>query len=142
MKLTLEIEGAGAGPPLPGQGAALVAFMSFALMRGFGASHPLVALADRMHENFHVRLGPLTTFYESDAEDAEDLEKLERAWQAPGPLADSLAALVAALAADEQSRALCRRGGAEGLPGQVEAALAAVRRAEAEGRRVRLGYTL
>lgn len=142
MRLTLEIEGVGAAPPLPGEGAALVAFMSFALMRGFGAAHPLVALADRMHETFQVRLGPLTTFYESEAEDAEDLEKLELAWQEAGPLRESLEAIAAVLASDERSRALCRRGGAEGLPEQVEAAIAHVREAADTGRRVRMGYVL
>ncbi|KAA0240891.1 MAG: hypothetical protein DYG91_00180 [Chloroflexi bacterium CFX7] len=142
MRLTLEIEDAGAAPPLPGEGAALVAFMSFAMARGLGAAHPLVALADRMHETFKVRLGPLTTFYESEAEDAEDLLKLELAWQQAGPLRETLEAIATVLATDERSRALCDRGGAAGLPGQVDAALGLVRGAEAAGRRVRLGYLL
>ncbi len=142
MRLTLEIEGEGAGPPLPGEGAALVAFMSFALARGLGGAHPLVALAERMHETFKVRLGPLTTFYENEAEDAEDLQKLELAWQEATPLYESLQAVAEVLATDERSRALCDRGGAPGLPGQVDAALARVHEARTAGRRVRLGYTL
>ena len=47
MQLWLEVEGIPARFELPGGGSALVAFMSFAVSRGFGATHPLIALADR-----------------------------------------------------------------------------------------------
>src|SRR5690606_38334283 len=64
VRLTMEIEGEQAPATLPGDGRDLVAFMSFAVVRGFGAQHPLIALADRLHANHGVRLGPLTTFYD------------------------------------------------------------------------------
>jgi len=129
-------------PELPGGGAALVAFMSFAVMRGFGAEHPLIVLADRMHNVHDVRLGPLTTFYDLDAEDAEDRAKLEMVWQPAAELRDSLEQLVAALDGDAQAEALLRRADATELPAQAHGLLEAARTAEAAGKRVRLGYQL
>jgi hypothetical protein len=142
VRLTIEVEGSGPGEPLPGDGAALIAFMSFAVSRGFGATHPLLALADRLHDEHHVRLGPLTTFYEGDPEDGEDREKLEMAWQDAAPLRESLEAVVAALETDEQAQLFARRGSAEGLVAQGRAASAQVARAEGINRRVRLVYEL
>lgn len=144
MQLSLEIEGhpPPPPPPLPGDGAALVAFMSFAVSRGFGATHPLIALADRLHDAHHVRLGPLTTFYDAAAEDSEDREKLELAWQPAGPLRESLVALIAALATDSTCATFLRRANAEALPTQAEALLGPLARAEAANARIRLVYAL
>lgn len=144
MQLALEIEGTGVQPPLPGDGSALVAFMSFAVVRGFGAQHPYIALADRLHEEHGVRLGPLTTFYEGRVEDAEDEEKLEMAWQPAGELRESLEAIGVALeSGDPQVCGLLKRAGAEQeLPEQVRALAEAIEPAAEEGRRVRLSYTL
>jgi hypothetical protein len=142
VRLRIEVEGSSPGEPLPGDGAALIAFMSFAISRGFGATHPLLALADRLHDEHHLRLGPLTTFYEGDPEDGEDREKLEMAWQQAGPLRESLDALATAVETDEQAQRFARRGGAEGLPAQARAAGTQVAAAEREGRRVRLVYAL
>ena len=142
MELTLEIEGEGAVPPLPGEGAALVAFMSFAVSRGFGATHPLIALADRLHDPHRVRLGPLTTFYEREAEDAEDAAKLELAWQSPAELRASVEGLIHVLETDETAATFARRGGAEGLGEQAAALLVPLARAEGKGARVRLLYAL
>ncbi len=140
--MTLDVEHEGLQPPLPGDGAALIALMSFAVSRGFGATHPLLALADRLHDIHHVRLGPLTTFYEGEISDSEDAEKLELAWQDPAHLRGSVEALVAALAADEQARTFARRGGAEGLSEQAAALIPQLLAAEAKGARVRLVYEL
>ncbi|MGE5597657.1 MAG: hypothetical protein ACM3S1_16660 [Hyphomicrobiales bacterium] len=118
-----------------------MAFMSFAVSRGFGAQHPLIALADRLHA-LGVRIGPLTTFYEGDPEDAEDREKLELAWQPAADLREALEGLTAAVEHDELAHALLRRADAAGLPEEAAALLPTVRDAEAEGRRVRLSYTL
>lgn len=142
MRLTIEVEGSGPGEPLPDDGAALIAFMSFAVSRGFGATHPLLALADRLHDEHHVRLGPLTTFYEGHPEDGEDREKLEMAWQEAGPLRESLETLAAALEADEQAQLFARRGSAAGLPVQARAASTQIAEAGRAGRRVRLVYEL
>ena len=90
VQLWLEVEGDPGRFELPGGGSELIAFMSFAVSRGFGATHPLIALADRLHDEHKVRMGPLTTFYEAEAEDAEDREKLELALQDPAPLAAEL----------------------------------------------------
>lgn len=143
MRLTLEVEGDDTSAPgLPGDGAALVAFMSFAVVRGFGAMHPLVSLADYVSGHHHVNLGPLTTFYERTPEDAEDVEKLEMAWQDAAPLRDALAALCDALADDARAHADLARAGALDLPAQARALFDQVEAAAARGRRVRLVYDL
>jgi hypothetical protein len=118
--------------------------MSFAVSRGFGATHALIALADRLHDVHHMRLGPLTTFYEagSEAADDEDLAKLELAWQDATPLRDSLRALGCALRSDDMAATLARRGGADGLLQQAEALAAQLEHPAAESKRVRLVYAL
>lgn len=141
MRLTVEVEGEGEAGALPGEGATLVAFMSFAAVRGFGARHPLIALADRVAE-MGVRLGPLTTFYERGAEDSEDEANLARAWQEGAPLAASLAALAAALATDERAALFVRRAGAESLAREAAALETIAERAGRAKRRVRLTYDL
>jgi hypothetical protein len=142
MRLVLET-GDGAGPPaIPGEGRCFVAFLSFAAMRGFGAQHPLIALAERLHAAHGVPMGPLTTFYDATIDDSEDREKLELAWQPATGLRDALAKLATALACDEQARVLARRGGAEGLAGEVAALLPALDAAAARGTTVRLSYVL
>jgi hypothetical protein len=142
VRLTIEVEGSGPGEPLPGDGAALIAFMSFAVSRGFGATHPLLALADRLHDEHHVRLGPLTTFYEDNPEDGEDREKLEMAWQDAAPLRESLDSVASAIETDEQAALFARRGRAEGLVAQARAASTQLIEAERARRRVRLVYEL
>lgn len=144
MRLALEVEGESGAPPpaLPGDGAALVAFMSFAVVRGFGAMHPLVVLADRLASEHRVKLGPLTTFYERYPEDSEDVQQLEMAWQDAAPLRDALRALCDALNADQQARHLLQRAEATALPAQAEALLAHVAAAADRGKRVRLVYDL
>jgi hypothetical protein len=115
--------------------------MSFAVSRGFGATHPLIALADRLHDAHRVRFGPLTTFYEAEAEDKEDEEKLEMVWQEPGPLAEELRKVVDALAADPALTTFTRRAGADSLSGEASA-LAAMLGDVPTGRRVRMVYAL
>ncbi len=116
--------------------------MSFALARGFGATHPLIALADRLHSQHQVPLGPLTTFYEADTEDAEDVAKFELAWQDPRPLREALALIANAIQDDAVTRSLALEANAGALPGQCEALVLLLERAEAAGARVRLGYRL
>jgi hypothetical protein len=142
MRLWLEVEGEPGSIGLPDEGADLVGFLSFAVSRGFGATHPLIALADRLHDEHRVRMGPLTTFYEAEAEDQEDVEKLEMAWQEPGPLREELGKVAAALESDAQAAALMRRAGAEHLGAQVAALAEALDRVVAAGRRVRMVYAL
>jgi hypothetical protein len=138
----LEVEGEGAAADLPGDGAALIALMSFAVVRGFGAQHPLIALADRLHDTHRVRLGPLTTFYDAQVEDAEDVEKLELAWQEASALRQSLEGLLNVLETDATAQALVRRADADDLRLQAAALVPAVEGAEASGKRVRLVYAL
>lgn len=142
MELRIEIEGHGHCDPLPGDGAALAAFVSFAVVRGFGAQHPFIALADRLHDQHHVRMGPLVTFYEGRVEDSEDAEKLEMAWQDAAPLRESLEKLVSTLREDSLAATLVERANAGDLAAQAEAALNVARRAEMEGKRVRMSYQL
>ena len=138
----LEVEGVGPEDSLPNGGAGLCAFVSFAVSRGFGATHPLIALADRLHDQHHVRMGPLTTFYDGEIEDSEDREKLELAWQDAVELASAVGAMVTALASDEQCQTLARRGGAEDLGAEAEALHAQVAKAAQAGQRVRMVYAL
>lgn len=142
MRLWLEIEGSPEQFELPGDGAALVAFMSFAVSRGFGATHPLIALADRLHDEHGVRMGPLTTFYDGETEDAEDREKLDMAWQDAAPLREQLTKLAAAVMCDPMCQTFARRGGAEELPQQALALAALLERPATTGARVRLVYAL
>jgi hypothetical protein len=121
VRLWLEVEGVPGRRELPGGGADLVAFLSFAVSRGFGATHPLIALADRLHDEHGVRFGPLTTFYDAEAEDPEDLEKLEMAWQGAGTLAEELRKVAAALASDQMCANFARRGGSEEIGTQAKA---------------------
>ena len=138
----MEVEGGEDRLEAPNGGAQLIAFMSFAVMRGFGATHPLIALADRLHDVHRVKLGPLTTFYEAEAEDAEDREKLEMAWQEAGALVTSIEKLEEVISGDQQSLALLKRAGAESLVEEAAGLLPALKGAEAAGRRVRLVYAL
>ena len=142
MQLWLEIEGQPGRLELPGGGSALIAFMSFAVSRGFGATHPLIALADRLHSEHAVRFGPLTTFYEAEAEDSEDREKLELAWQEPAALAAELRKVAAAIAADPMCETLARRGGGCAIPEEAAALAALLEAPGAAGTRVRLVYAL
>lgn len=142
MRLRVEVEGSEQALELPGDGAELVALMSFAVSRGFGATHPLIALADRLHDQHHVRWGPLTTFYQGEPEDSEDVEKLEMAWQDAAPLKGELLKLADAIESDEQARTLARRGAAEAVPEQARALVAALQPAISRGQRVRLVYDL
>ena len=119
MQLWLQIEGSPERIELPGGGSALIAFMSFAVSRGFGATHPLIALADRLHDEHRVRMGPLTTFYEFEAEDAEDREKLEAAYQDPEELSEELTKLVEAMDSDAMCETFARRGDADDIPAQA-----------------------
>jgi hypothetical protein len=142
MRLVLEIQGLGVQPEIAGGGAALVALMSFALARGFGATHPLIALADRLHGVHGIPMGPLTTFYEADIEDAEDVAKFEMAWQDPGPLAQALTSIATAIRNDPETRSLAEQAGAEALPAQCEEVVGLLGRADANRAKVRLGYHL
>ena len=142
VQLWLEVEGSSTRSELPGGGSALVAFMSFAVSRGFGATHPLIALADRLHDEHKVRMGPLTTFYEAEAEDAEDREKLELAWQEAAPLAVEIAKVARAIEADPMCATLARRGDAASIPAEAEALAGLLAAPAEEGKRVRLVYAL
>lgn len=141
MQLWLEIEGRLGRSELPGGGSALVAFMSFAVSRGFGATHPLIALADRLHDEHRVRLGALTTFYEAEPEDSEDREKLELAWQRPDALREDLDGIARAFGADPMCETFARRGNAESLPEEA-AALRGLLEGVDDAGRVRLVYAL
>lgn len=142
MRLVVEIQGLGVQPEIVGGGAGLVALMSFALARGFGATHPLIGLADRLHGVHGVAMGPLTTFYEADIEDAEDVAKFEMAWQDPRRLSEALTLIAAAIRDDAETRSLAEQAGAEALPAQCEEVVGLLGRAKSAHAKVRLGYHL
>ncbi len=142
MRLTAEIEGHGPPAALPRDGSDLVAFMSFAVSRGFGAQHPFIALADRLHDTFGVKMGPMTTFYEADIEDGEDREKLELAWQEAGPLLHSVQQMIEVIESDQIAQALLRRAGAVGFTEQATALAGELAIAAGADARVRLSYSL
>lgn len=120
----------------------MIAFMSFAVSRGFGATHPLIALSDRLHDEHKVRMGPLTTFYELEAEDAEDREKLELAYQDPQQLSDELEKLANAMESDPLCETFARRGDAIAIGEQARALVALLEAPLSEDKRVRLVYAL
>jgi len=127
--------------PLGVEGEALAAFFSFAVSRGFGATHPLIALADRLHDTHRISLGRVTTFYDADEEDSEDREKRDMSWQDAGPLREEVAAISSVLASDSQAAALVRRAGDPPLAAELEALATALGSLPADAR-VRLGYWL
>ncbi len=102
MKLLFEANDGKGASELPGGGNDLAAFLSFASMRGFGANHPLIALADRLHDTYRVPMGPLSMFYEAEPDDAEDREKLALAWQDAADLAAALSRLLAASGGEQE----------------------------------------
>jgi hypothetical protein len=116
--------------------------MSFAVSRGFGATHPLIALADRLHDQHRISLGALTTFYEAEAEDAEDREKLEMAWQPADSLQGELKRVIAACESDPLCQTLVRRGDAESLVPEAKALAVLLNSPVSNGTRVRLVYAL
>ncbi len=116
--------------------------MSFAVSRGFGATHPLIALADRLHDEHKVRMGPLTTFYELEAEDAEDRAKLELAYQSPSEVAAELEKVVAAMESDTACQTFARRGDATELTAQARALIRLLEQPASDGKRIRLVYAL
>jgi hypothetical protein len=138
----MQIEGEPDDVTLPGGGRDLIAFMSFAAMRGFGAQHPLIALADRLHQEHQVRMGPITTFYDGRVEDYEDAEKIEHAWQPAAPLRAAFEQVAGAIESDVRSATLARRGGAGGIAEQARGLLPSLEWAAGVGRRVRLVYEL
>jgi len=142
VRLRVEVEGEPDLPSLPNEGANLVAFMSFAIARGFGAQHPLVALAEHLHRGLRVPLGPLETFYEGVVEDEEDAERLERAWQPAEPLRATLAALAAALRDDPTARRLLERAGTPALAEEAERLAALLEGPACRRKNVRLSYFL
>lgn len=113
--------------------------MSFAVVRGFGAQHPFIALADLAHEH-GVALGPLTHFYELAPEDAEDAEKLELAWQPAAPLAEAARQLREFLLTIPAAMTFARRAGAGGLAEQTAALQEIAAEAAARPTPVRLGF--
>lgn|GEM_PF-937411 len=129
-------------PELPGGGAAFVAFLSFALARGLGGQHPLIALAEHLRREHRLRLGPFERFYEGVPEDEEDTALLERMWQPAAELEEAVNGLAACLERDELGRALAERGAAPGLLAEVAALRELLREPAARGARVRLSYEL
>lgn len=142
MQLYVDIEGKRTAPALPGDGAAVVALLSFAAMRGFGAEHPLIALSERLQIEHHVPMGPLTTFYEGEVEDEEDARKLDMAWQDGRELLASIEGALTAMAEDERCSELVDMAGTPGLIDELRALASTVRPAVEGGARVRLSYAL
>jgi hypothetical protein len=141
MRLCFESKHDPAPREAPGGAPALLAFISFAAMRGFGATHPLALLADRLHDAHRLTLGPLTTFYDARVDDEDDAVRRELSWQPAGPLVAALNDLAATLTEDPQCAALAERGGAP-LLGTEARALATALDALGPAAVVRLGYEL
>lgn len=145
MRLRVEVEDGDVVrelPPLPNGGAALVAFMSFAVVRGLGGQHPLTALAEHLRQDHRAPLGPFEAFYEGRVEDEEDAALLERMWQPAVSLREALAGLLGCLRSGDLGRALAERGAAGGLAAEAEALYAALESPANAGARVRLSYEL
>ena len=140
MQLSLEIETIHVGTYAIGSD--LVALMSFAVARDFGAQHPLIALAERLAGPLGIRLNPLTTFYERKPEDDIDKKNLDLAWQDPGKLEITLLGLEKALREDDKIKIFAKRGEVGNLENEIAKVLPLLADAARDGCRVRLLYDL
>ncbi len=85
-----------------GQADVLVYFLSLAFSTRYGSLHPLSQLALLLRGEMHIDLAPLTTFADRDVEVEADQVELDRVWQDAAPLAATLRAVTAALAAGDE----------------------------------------
>jgi hypothetical protein len=79
----------------------LVYFLSLAFSTRYGSIHPLSQLALLLRAEQKIDMKPLTTFADRAVEDPADQRELDRAWQDAGPLAETIAAVNAALASGD-----------------------------------------
>lgn len=142
MRLSLEIETVNGPVRTHEIGSDLVALMSFAVVRDFGAQHPLITMAERLAGSLGVRLNPLTNFYERQPEDDIDEKNIELTWQDPSSLEVTLLGLGRALNEDSEVKLLAKQGRVDNLKIEIETMLPLLSQAARDGRRVRLLYDL
>ena len=134
-----------AGEPCPvdlaGPGDVLVYFLSLAFSTRYGSLHPLSQLALLLRGELKIDLGPLTTFADRDVEIEADQVELDRVWQDAGPLADTLRAVNAALAAGDERIAQLTED-ASGLAARLGDLLRMAEWAAGRGARVRMTFEL
>jgi hypothetical protein len=89
------------GPRFAGDTSDLVFFLSWAFSARYGGNHELSIASLILRGEFKIDLKPLLTFADRDVEQEADAEMMEKAWQEPGPLADTCRAVVEAFASGE-----------------------------------------
>jgi hypothetical protein len=119
----------------------LVYFLSWAFSQRYGANHELSIAALILRGEYKVDLSPLLTFADRTVEDPADAEALERAWQDPGPLAETCRAVVAALAGGERRLADLQED-YPSLRSNIEELAEIAAWAAERGARVRVTYVL
>lgn len=124
-----------------GDAAVLVHFQSLAFSTRYGSQHPLSVLALYLRGEYKVNLDPLTTFADRDVEEEADQRELDRVWQDAAPLAASIRATLAALAADDP-RIPPLIEGVPDLVARLEDLLAMTEWAAAKSARVRMTFEL
>jgi hypothetical protein len=119
----------------------LVYFLSWAFSQRYGANHELSIAALILRGEYKIDLSPLLTFADRVVEDPADAEALERAWQDPGPLAETCRAVVAALAGGERGLADLQED-YPSLRSNIEELAEIAAWAAERGARVRVTYVL
>jgi hypothetical protein len=119
----------------------LVYFLSLAFMTRYGSMHPLSQLALLLRGEHKIDMAPLTTFADRNVEVDADAAELERVWQPAAPLAETVAAVVAALESGDERIAQLTADFRELLPRLRDLLRMAAWAAERDAR-VRLSYDL
>jgi hypothetical protein len=128
-------------PEFQGDTSELVYFLSWAFSARYGGNHELSVASLILRGEFGIDLKPLLTFADRDVELEADAEMMEKAWQEPGPLAETCAAVVSALDSEEPRLAAIAQEYPE-LRNRV-AELAEIARWAAErGSRIRVTFLL
>ena len=141
-QLFFEVEGDEVCPvAFSGATDELVAFLSFGFAARYGAQHPLTSLALLLRGEYKIDLGPLLTFADRDVEVEADARELERAWQAAGPLAETVDAVVTAMSSGD-ARIDEMTSGAPQLLARLRELAAMAQWAAERGVRVRLTFEL
>jgi hypothetical protein len=129
------------GSQFTGDSSDLVYFLSWAFSQRYGANHELSIAALILRGEYKIDLSPLLTFADRNVEESADAEAMERAWQQPGPLAETCRLVAAALAGGER-RLTDLQDGYPSLRSNIEKLAEIAAWAEERGARIRVTYVL
>jgi hypothetical protein len=129
------------GRQLAADSSDLVYFLSWAFSQRYGANHELSIAALLLRGEYKIDLSPLLTFADRAVEDPADAEALDRAWQDPGPLAETCRSVAAALAGGERRLADLQEDYPR-LRSNIDELAVIATSAKESGARVRVTYVL